>query len=147
QPAALLAALPVAAVVSRPFLPVKALALPEFTTRMRALPPVRFWRQKSTGAEGHSERVKTPAAVVPSSNTMASRSVRPLYLIPACAVAMRTPSMAGILGCFFGARGEIASDMAAGSGEASVLVIRGRGRLRRPRPAQQVREQPSAPDR
>ena len=80
---------------SRPFLPVKALALPELTTSARALPPARFARQKSTGADGHFERVKTPATSVPSSNTITIRSVRFLYLMPASAVAMRTPSIAG----------------------------------------------------
>ncbi len=110
-PTAFAAASPVIAVVSRPFLPVKALALPEFTTSARALPPGRFCRQKSTGADGHFERVNTPAAVVPSSNTISRRSVRFLYLMPAWAVAMRTPSIAGMRGCFFGASGETVSDM------------------------------------
>src|SRR6185312_16687361 len=111
QPAASAAALAVRVVVSRPRLPVKALALPELTTRMRALPPARLSRQKSTGADGHFERVNTPATAVPSSNTIARRSVRFLYLMPASAVAMRTPSTDGILGYFLGARGEIVSDM------------------------------------
>jgi hypothetical protein len=56
----------------------------------------RFSRHHSTGAEGHCERVKTPATVVPSSKIMARRSVRPAYLMPASAVAMRTPSISGI---------------------------------------------------
>src|SRR5690606_20046161 len=111
QAAALLAALLVAEVVSRPFLPVNALAFPELTTSIRALPPVRLARHISTGAEGQSERVNTPATLVPSSKTMARRSVRPLYLMPAWAVAIRTPSIGGILGCFLGASGEIASEM------------------------------------
>ena len=96
QPAALAAASPVVRVDSRPFLPVKALALPEFTTSTLALPPARLARQKSTGADGHFDRVKTPASSVPSSNAITIRSVRPLYLIPASAVAMRTPSIGGI---------------------------------------------------
>src|SRR5882672_5387878 len=111
HPAALDAASPVIAVESRPFLPVKALALPELTTSTRALPAPRFCRQKSTGADGHFDLVNTPATVVPASKTMASRSVRFLYFIPASAVAMRTPSMTGILGYFFGASGEIVADM------------------------------------
>jgi len=41
---------------------------------------------------------RSVAAAVPSSNTIRSRSVRPLYLMPASAVAMRTPSIAGIFG-------------------------------------------------
>ena len=92
---------------SRPFLPVKALALPELTTSTRALPPARLARQKSTGADGHFERVKTPATSVPSSNTITSRSVRFLYLMPASAVAMRTPSIGGILTKDLGASGEM----------------------------------------
>src|SRR5690606_33281349 len=99
------------AVASRPFLPVKALALPELTTSTRAVPPPRFCRQKSTGADGHFERVKTPATAVPGSNTMASRSVRFRYLMPASAVAIRTPSTAGMRGYFFGASGEICADI------------------------------------
>src|SRR4051794_27015979 len=122
QPAAFAAASPVSAVDSRPFCPVKALALPELTTSTRALPEPRFWRQKSTGAEGHFDLVNTPATAVPASNTMASRSVRPLYFIPASAVAMRTPSMAGIFGYFFGASGEIVVDMQTSGGK----IARGR---------------------
>src|SRR5690606_26907814 len=57
QPTALAAASAVKAVVSRPFFPVKAFAFPELTTSTRAEPPGRFWRQKSTGADGHCERV------------------------------------------------------------------------------------------
>ena len=117
QPAAFAAASPVSAVDSRPFLPVKALALPELTTSTRALPAPRFCRQKSTGAEGHFDFVNTPATAVPSSNTMVRRSVRFLYFIPASAVAMRTPSMAGILGYFFGASGEIVVDMGTSGGK------------------------------
>src|SRR5690606_11089011 len=87
QPAAFAAASAVKAVVSRPLFPVNAFALPEFTTSTRADPPARFSRQKSTGAEGHLERVKTPATVDRSSNTIVRRSVRPLHLMPASAVA------------------------------------------------------------
>src|SRR5712675_1922879 len=51
----------------RPVLPVKALALPELTTSARAdaLLPLRLARHHSTGAEGHFDLVKTPAAAVP----------------------------------------------------------------------------------
>src|SRR5690606_27487487 len=118
QPAAAAPALPVRPVDSRPLLPVKALALPELTISSRAFPPARFWRHQSTGAEGHLERVKTPATSVPSSNTMASTSVRFLYLMPASAVAMRTPSISGIFGYFFGASGEIVADIWASVGGA-----------------------------
>ena len=89
------AASPVSAVDSRPFLPVKALALPELTTSTRALPPAKigaaqidrrrraFRPREDAGDRGALRRT-----------TIASRSVRFLYLIPASAVAMRTPSMA-----------------------------------------------------
>jgi hypothetical protein len=82
-------------VASRPFLPVNALALPELTTRARAGPPARLDRQKSTGADGHFEVVNTPATAAGRSNTISITSVRPLYLIPAAAVSIRTPAIAG----------------------------------------------------
>ncbi len=66
-----------AGVAARPFLPVKALALPELTTRARAFPDFSFSRHHSTGAEGHFERVSTPATLVPGSNNASSTSVRP----------------------------------------------------------------------
>jgi hypothetical protein len=44
-----------------PVFPVKAFALPEFTTSTRAVPRSRFLRHHSTGAEGHLDGVKTPA--------------------------------------------------------------------------------------
>jgi hypothetical protein len=65
QPAALAAMSAVSLVAVRPDLPVKALALPELTTRALATPALRCARHQSTGAEGHFERVKTPATVVP----------------------------------------------------------------------------------
>ena len=77
QPEALLASVAVKVVASRPVLPVKAFALPEFTTSARALPPWSFARHHSTGAEGHLERVSTPATAVPFSNSASSTSVRP----------------------------------------------------------------------
>jgi hypothetical protein len=77
QPAALAVRLPVNFVASRPFLPVKALALPELTTSARAVPPLSWARHQSTGAEGHLERVNTPATVVPLSKTASRTSVRP----------------------------------------------------------------------
>ena len=76
QPTASAAILAVKAVDDRPDLPVNALALPELTTRARALPPFSLARHHSTGADGHFERVKTPATVVPLSNTANSTSVR-----------------------------------------------------------------------
>src|SRR5690606_9008556 len=98
QPTALAAASAVASVAARPLIPVKALALPELTTTARAFPCTRLRRQKSTGADGQSERVNTPAASAGRSKTISITSVRPLYLIPAAAVAMRTPWTTGIVG-------------------------------------------------
>ena len=85
---------------------MNALALPEFTTSARALPPLIFERHQSTGAEGHLEVVKTPAACVPLSINASMTSVRPAYLMPAAAVAKRTPSIAGKCANSFGASGE-----------------------------------------
>src|SRR6185503_9080616 len=50
---------------SRPLLPVNALALPELTTSARGFAPFSRALHHSTGADGHFERVKTPAATVP----------------------------------------------------------------------------------
>src|SRR4029078_145994 len=72
---------------SRPILPVNALALPELTTSARGLAPFSLALHHSTGADGHLERVKTPAATVPGSSTASSTSVRPAYLMPAAAGA------------------------------------------------------------
>src|ERR1700729_1827313 len=69
QPTAPAAILAVKAQASRPFLPVNALALPELTTSARALPPLTRARHHSTGADGHFERVNTPATLAPSSNS------------------------------------------------------------------------------
>ncbi len=78
HPAALAAIAAVSVVACRPVLPVKALALPELTTSARALPRPSLVRHHSTGADGHFDRVKTPATVVPSSISASSTSVRPL---------------------------------------------------------------------
>jgi hypothetical protein len=48
---------------------------------------------------------------------MVSRSVRFFYFIPASAVAMRAPSISGIVGYFFGASGEIVADMKTSGGK------------------------------
>ena len=48
-----------------PVRPVKALALPELTTSARAVPRSSCLRHQSTAAEGHFERVNTPATAVP----------------------------------------------------------------------------------
>ena len=74
-PAAILAA---SFTASAPTLPVKALALPELTSSARAFPLLSFARHQSTGAEGHFDFVKTPAAVVPLSIRASMTSVRPL---------------------------------------------------------------------
>ena len=131
DPAALAASAAVSGVACRPVLPVKALALPEFTTSARAWPRPSLARHHSTGADGHFDRVKTPATSVPSSNTINRRSVRFLYLIPASAVRMRTPSSAGSVTYFCGARGETVADMgpraACGMNGSSVCPIAGTG--------------------
>src|SRR5690606_2417457 len=98
HPTAAAADLAVSSVAARPLDPVKALAFPEFTTTARALPCGRLARQKSTGADGHFDRVKTPATAAGWSKTISRTSVRFLYLMPAAAVAIRRPRMAGISG-------------------------------------------------
>ena len=65
------------ATAAAPTPPVKALALPELTTSARALPRGRCARHQSTGAEGHFERVNTPATAAGSSNSAIITSVRP----------------------------------------------------------------------
>ena len=83
HPTALAAIDAVSAVACRPVLPVKALALPEFTTSARANPPLEdlspfsLARHHSTGADGHFDLVKTPATAVPLSITASITSVRP----------------------------------------------------------------------
>ena len=63
-------------VASRPFLPVNALALPEFTSSARAVPPASAALHQSTAADGQRERVNTPPTVVPLSNSASRTSVR-----------------------------------------------------------------------
>ena len=94
-PVAFAAIWAVSFVACSPTLPVKALALPELTTSARALPPFSLARHQSTGAEGHFDVVKTPATWVPLSSSASITSVRPLYRMPASAVANRTPSTGG----------------------------------------------------
>src|SRR5262245_18175970 len=113
QPAAWAAMLAVSLVAARPDLPVKALALPELTTRARAAPPLRCARHQSTGADGHLDCVKTPATVVPCSNSANSTSVRPACRMPAAAVASLTPATGGMSGKRAGAGGERAGALAA----------------------------------
>src|SRR5436190_21094634 len=111
QPAALLASFAVNCVASRPVLPVKALALPELTTSARAVPRLSRARHQSTGADGHLERVSTPATVVPLSNRASSTSVRLAYLMPAAPVASLTPAISGMAGTCVGASGETDDDI------------------------------------
>ena len=106
QPIAFAAISAVNLQAARPVLPVKALALPELTTSARGVAPLSLARHHSTGADGHFDRVKTPAAVVPGSSRASSTSVRLAYLMPAAAVASRTPAIAGMSGTDFGASGE-----------------------------------------
>src|SRR5205823_6388248 len=114
QPDALAAISAVSSTAAWPLIPVKALALPEFTTSARADPLFRATRHQSTGAEGHLERVNTPATIVPGSNKASSTSVRPWYRMPASAVASRTPAMAGRSGKQAGARGDGGAGFAMG---------------------------------
>ena len=67
QPTALAVMSAVSLWRARPCLPVNALALPELTTRAMARPGLMRARHHSTGADGHLERVNTPATVVPGS--------------------------------------------------------------------------------
>ncbi len=76
HPTALAAICAVSAVDCRPVFPVKALALPELTTSARALPRGNLARHHSTGADGHLERVNTPATAVSLSMTASSTSLR-----------------------------------------------------------------------
>ena len=76
-PIACAVSLATAAVVVTPAEPVKALALPELTTSARARPAASAARHQSTGAEGHFDRVKTPATCAGRSNNASITSVRP----------------------------------------------------------------------
>src|SRR5205807_8409252 len=58
-PVALAASAAVSLTACTPDLPVNALALPELTTRARALPPLSLARHQSTAADGHFDFVKT----------------------------------------------------------------------------------------
>jgi len=63
---------------SYPALPVKALALPLFTTRARAEPAGTWALHQSTGAEAVLDLVNTPATWVPGEKTANRTSVRSL---------------------------------------------------------------------
>src|SRR3977135_4231370 len=91
QRVAAAAILAVSLVASRPDLPVKAVALPELTTSTLATPCLSCARHQSTGADGHFDRVNTPATVVPGSNSANSTSIRPGQRRPAGAGAQTAP--------------------------------------------------------
>src|SRR5262245_4350672 len=111
HPAALAASAAVTLVATRPFLPVNALAFPELTTSALARPDLMRVRHQSTAADGHFDRVKTPATAVPGSSSASRTSVRPTYRMPAAAVATRTPPTSGISGKHAGASGDTAVDI------------------------------------
>jgi hypothetical protein len=76
-PIALAAASATWTTAAAPTPPVKALALPELTISARAFPPLSCARHQSTGAEGHLERVNTPATAAGRSKSAIMTSVRP----------------------------------------------------------------------
>ena len=76
QPDRSAAARAVASTASAPAWPVNTLALPAFTTSVRARPPARLSRHQSTGAPGQRLRVNTPATCVPGGISTMTRSVR-----------------------------------------------------------------------
>ena len=76
-PIALAAASATCATAAAPTPPVKALALPELTISARADPRPRWARHQSTGAEGHLDRVNTPATAAGRSKSASMTSVRP----------------------------------------------------------------------
>src|SRR5260370_28924398 len=92
---------------SAPARPVKALALPLFTTKTRAVPVGRSLRHQSTGADAVFDLVSTPTTCVPGARTMKRTSGRSRYLMPAWPVASRTPAKGGRLAKILGASGEI----------------------------------------
>ncbi len=67
----------VRAMASRPAFPVKALAFPALTRSALAMPPWRALRHQSTGGEGVSDRVRTPATWVPCASSASKTSRRP----------------------------------------------------------------------
>ena len=78
-PQASAAAAVIASTASVPPRPVKALALPEFTTMAAPsseAPPILAW-QSSTGAARVAERVNAPATALPGASFANITSVRP----------------------------------------------------------------------
>src|SRR5579871_5189990 len=101
---------------SAPALPVKALALPLFTIRTRAVAPGSCLRHQSTGAEDVLDFVKTPATWLPGARTIMRTSVRSLYLMLAWPVARRTPASGGTGAINLGASGDLAGPAGSGAG-------------------------------
>ena len=85
----------IASTASRPAAPVKALALPAFTTSARARPWGSAARHHSTSGEGQRERVVTPATAVPSTKVRSVRSSRAHALYPARTVRAVQPATGG----------------------------------------------------
>ena len=89
-----------------PSLPVKTLALPEFTKRACALPFCSLSLHQITGHPGTDVFVSTPATEVFDFNLTNSKSGRPLYFKPERLVELETPATPGIRGKFLGANGD-----------------------------------------
>ena len=86
QPSNLAKASHVACALANPASPVPALALPVLMTKARiGLVPARCIFATCTGAAQKRFVVNTPATVAPSAKRMTSTSLRPGFLIPACA--------------------------------------------------------------
>ena len=66
----------------------------------------RACRHQSTGAAVHSDRVNTPATVLPGGISASITSSLPRQRIPAAATASRTPATVCSVGNAAGARGE-----------------------------------------
>ena len=94
-----------------PAAPVKALALPALTPnpRMRPPPAARFSRDRSTGADGILDFVKTPATRADLENSASMKSGRPVYFTPVCAAKICIPAIGGNGGKACGAKGETGS--------------------------------------
>src|SRR5690625_568391 len=85
--------------VSRmPCSPVQALGLPELISKYRISAWDKCCRHRVTGAAQKALRVKTPATVLPSANSISTRSLRPARFIPALAVDNLMPASVGIAG-------------------------------------------------
>jgi hypothetical protein len=93
--------------------------LPELTTSTRALPRGNIARHQSTGAEGHFDRVRTPAAVVPGAISATMRSLTPFaFFRPTARPVRRTPATGAMAGKRAGANGE-----RVGAGALAALTL------------------------